>query len=307
MWIVDKALVDLLPRGDTDSLADVEARFHIGSSDARTASSYASLTSAEQVQAAMAATEWRLSSDPWSAVSSWPVRPGGSLDLNDTHWAAAQHGALTYGAGGGSGPPPPSPPMPPTPAPPPSPPSPPGPAPTPPRPPSGKGIHVRKDFKATALFVGRLRTDRARRASLTFKAPDNVGTWRIKAAAVSAGGSGLLYAQAEQDLVASRPLTIQPSMPRIVRVGDSFEAGCTITAAVGAPVVVAVSQPSSTSGALRLISAQNQTVAVSASAPLEVLFRFRAHAVALVNLTFTASAEGGANDAMLYSLPLRGL
>ena len=102
VWVVDKALVDLLP-GDGDGLRNVGAAFHRAAVDAETASSYDALTSDEQTQAALEANQWRLAHDPWATVSDWATRPGGALDQNNTQWFDQQVGSLTLGASGGGG------------------------------------------------------------------------------------------------------------------------------------------------------------------------------------------------------------
>eukprot|EP01047_Picozoa_sp_COSAG01_P098918 COSAG01_NODE_29026_length_647_cov_0.990876_1_plen_63_part_10 len=63
---------------------------------------------------------------------------------------------------------------------------------------------MRSDFKATALYKGRLVTDATGKVTIKFQSPDNVGTWTIKAAAVAKQASDLLYATSEYNLVASR-------------------------------------------------------------------------------------------------------
>eukprot|EP01045_Picozoa_sp_COSAG04_P006507 COSAG04_NODE_322_length_16880_cov_9.938621_2_plen_1548_part_00 len=347
VWIVDKALVDLLPSSG-DDLSDVETQFTPATADASVQSSYTTLSSALQAKTALTATLWRMQHDPWtSLVSDWPTKAGGSLDQNNSQWLSQQIGSLTYGGsyggGGGGGrhpyppapgpaPGPPPPPMPPptpspTPAPgppvpptpsPPTPPPPPGPPPAPgPRPApnhpgkggGGKGVHVRQDFKATALFVGRLATGGSGHAKFKFKSPDNAGTWTVKVAAVRSSASGFRYAMAEDEIVAAKPVTIEPSMPRIVRVGDVFTAGVTITSEAAGAVKVRLAESKSTGTALPLLSATEQHVAVASQKPVEVLFKFRCDAVGTANITFSTSwADGhGAADAMLYSLPLLGL
>ncbi|PNG99586.1 hypothetical protein TSOC_014631, partial [Tetrabaena socialis] len=75
------------------------------------------------------------------------------------------------------------------------------------------------------------------RAVVNFTAPPNLGTFAIRA--YVAAGSIAKYGSAETKVVVRRLLSLTPSVPRFVRVGDSFEAGAVVTVG-SAPATVTV-------------------------------------------------------------------
>ena len=213
---------------------------------------------------------------------------------------------------------PPGPPEPPSPSPPPMPPPPPGPSPSPapgpgptpgPSPTPGSGTHIRKNKVASALFIGNLRANASGVASVNFRLPSNVGTWVIKVAALGKNlGNNVLFGTAKNKMVARKEIDLLPSMPRIVRVGDNFVGGCTVTSLSTANVAVQVVITGSPF--LTLVGPSIVQIKALADAPQEVLFHFKTSGVGNANLTFTAQAAtavgGQASDGFLTSLQLLG-
>lgn len=66
-------------------------------------------------------------------------------------------------------------------------------------------------------------------ATLTFTAPDNVGTYNVRAYVASTDPSERRFASVELDILVRRPLSLVPSSPLAVRVGDTFLAGAIAT------------------------------------------------------------------------------
>ncbi|CAD7694684.1 unnamed protein product, partial [Ostreobium quekettii] len=67
-------------------------------------------------------------------------------------------------------------------------------------------------------------------AAVDFTAPDNLGTFVVRAYAVT---DTPRFGSAEMEVIIRRKLSITPSAPRIVRVGDAFEAGVIVTISGG--------------------------------------------------------------------------
>jgi hypothetical protein len=304
VWVVNKAMVDLLPH-ELPSSSDLHCAAHTRDAPSayiESGTSYYHLGSQSAAATAVTIESRRMSLDPFAPAatgdSSFYPSPGvggfyrtrpcySDLDESDAQWLAQFRQCLTAGCGydrgsafggGTSGPcppRPPPPPRPPTPGPgpmPPTPPLPPGPAPGPSPPstdddgpspgPGGGGPHVRSNFKSEAIFVGKLKVRRdgagtAPVGKLQFKAPDNIGTWRVKVAAVVgadafdsddhvASATGQRYyatADVAMDMIAVKQLDLQPSMPRVVRVGDAFQGGVTVMAEEAAVAHVKVVMP----------------------------------------------------------------
>ena len=85
---------------------------------------------------------------------------------------------------------------------------------------SAKAPSLRRNFSETAYFSALLRTDAAGKVKLDFKLPDTQTTFRVKMYAFWPD----LEQDAEgvQNLVVEQPLTIDLSMPRFLRYGDTL-------------------------------------------------------------------------------------
>lgn len=95
------------------------------------------------------------------------------------------------------------------------------------------------DFVTTPLFTTVL-TGPDGVARVNFTAPANLGTFVLRAYAAATGAAAARrYGSGEGRLVVRRALSLTPSAPRFVRVGDGFEAGCVVTVG-SAPARVSV-------------------------------------------------------------------
>ncbi|BDC94797.1 alpha-2-macroglobulin family protein [Treponema bryantii] len=83
----------------------------------------------------------------------------------------------------------------------------------------------RKDFRPTAFFEPVLVTDKNGEATLTFKMPDSLTTYRITAFGVKDD----LFALQEEEVKVQNPINIQQVQPRRLRERDTAECGVLIT------------------------------------------------------------------------------
>lgn len=86
--------------------------------------------------------------------------------------------------------------------------------------PQGGAIALRSNFDALALYDPSARTDNDGRIKLRLKLPDTASRYRIMVAA--AAGKNF-FGYADTSITAQLPLTLKPSAPRFLNVGDSFE------------------------------------------------------------------------------------
>ena len=163
-------------------------------------------------------------------------------------------------------------------------------------------IPVRSAFETTPLFRPNLVVPASGTLHVPLPLPDNVGSFNVRAYAVTANSQ---FGVGEAQQVARRPISLVSSTPRIVRVGDDFSCGFTVTAAdpsfrgdvtVTATVV---------RGGLALSEAGSQNVRLSGAGPQEVVFSFTASALENAQLQFSASSAAG-NDAFTTDLPVLG-
>jgi uncharacterized protein YfaS (alpha-2-macroglobulin family) len=159
------------------------------------------------------------------------------------------------------------------------------------------GAGIRSKFKTTAIFVPSVVTDDKGHAALEFKLPDNLTTFRIMAVAAT---SGDLFGSGQSKVVVSKPLLALPSLPRIARVGDRFEAGVVVhSKGVPAGEVKVTAQAEG----IGLSGPSEKRVSLSEGRPQEVRFAFTPDGAGVSTLTFRV--EGGAEkDAVTQKLPI---
>jgi uncharacterized protein YfaS (alpha-2-macroglobulin family) len=89
----------------------------------------------------------------------------------------------------------------------------------------GEGVTMRKDFDAVAFYAPSVVTDAEGRAKVSFRLPDGLTKYRVMAVAVSHGAE---LGAGEASVRTRKPLMLRPALPRVVRVGDAFQAGVVV-------------------------------------------------------------------------------
>lgn len=181
---------------------------------------------------------------------------------------------------------------------------------------SGEDASLRRqsDFVTTPLFTV-LTTKSDGRGTVTLKVPQNLGSFVIRAYAATKGSpiAASKYGSDESWLLVRRTVSLTPSVPRIARVGDKFEAGVVVTAAgstTETSLTVSAELINSTR-ALSLLpaSAIAKTVTVSPTQQQqEVRFQFEANAIGNATIEFTISLSDSStiSDALQVQLPVLG-
>ncbi|MGL5807501.1 MAG: Ig-like domain-containing protein [Xenococcaceae cyanobacterium] len=85
---------------------------------------------------------------------------------------------------------------------------------------------IRNDFRAIAYYNGSVLTDANGKATVNFKLPDDLTTWRVMVVATDGNWH---FGNGETTFTATKPLLSNPVLPQFVRQGDRFEAGLAIT------------------------------------------------------------------------------
>ena len=83
----------------------------------------------------------------------------------------------------------------------------------------------RKDFRPTAVFEPVVMTDKNGQATVTFKVPDSLTTYRVTAFGVKDD----LFALQEDEFTVQNPINVQQVQPRLLRERDTAECGVLIT------------------------------------------------------------------------------
>jgi uncharacterized protein YfaS (alpha-2-macroglobulin family) len=147
----------------------------------------------------------------------------------------------------------------------------------------GAEVRLMSDFKVTPLFAV-ATTGAGGDATVAFAAPPNLGTFVVRAYAASPpdGEAPTLYGAGESRVVVRRGVSLLPSLPRIVRTGDTFEGGVIVTSpgASGATKVTVVASIGGKAGAGRPVVLQSgaasdsTSVTVAAGGQEELRFKF---------------------------------
>jgi uncharacterized protein YfaS (alpha-2-macroglobulin family) len=156
----------------------------------------------------------------------------------------------------------------------------------------GGGEGMRADFKTTAFFDAEQVTTNEGRAHYHFKLPDNLTTFRLMAVVAGADDR---FGSGDATITTSRKLMARPALPRIVRVGDAFEAGVIVSSRdlpqTSADVSIKVK-------GLDLVGAATQRAVVPKGGNVEVRFPVRATSAGEASIELAVSG-GGEKDSVL--------
>jgi uncharacterized protein YfaS (alpha-2-macroglobulin family) len=144
---------------------------------------------------------------------------------------------------------------------------------------------LRKDFRALAFWVGSIATDANGKATADVKLPESLTTYRIMAVAadkVSRFGSG------ESEIRINKPLTLKPTFPRFLAVGDTALFGSVIASQLADAGSAVVTIQSLDPNLLEIRGASRQTIQLAANGSAEVRFEAVAKRVGPARVQMTA-------------------
>ncbi len=124
------------------------------------------------------------------------------------------------------------------------------------------------------------------KARHTFTLPDNLSTWRIMAVAVDGPGD---FGSGDAQVEVSKPLMVQPALPKSVAIGDEVE--LTATVRNRQPYAVMTQVELVLTGPLTLNGPGTQPLALAPQQSLEVRFRARATAAGHAKVVWRATAK----------------
>src|SRR5690606_15569214 len=82
---------------------------------------------------------------------------------------------------------------------------------------AGGVSELRKDFRVLAFWLGSVVTDANGQASVDVKLPESLTTYRIMAVA---GDRDSRFGSGDAEVRTNKPLTLRPTFPRFLAVGD---------------------------------------------------------------------------------------
>ena len=163
---------------------------------------------------------------------------------------------------------------------------------------------LRRDFPDTAFWNAFFVTGADGTGSVTVTLPDSLTTWRLIARGVTAD---TLVGQGTNDVVATRPLLLRPTLPRFLTVGDQVDIQAVIQNNTSNTIAAKVTlDVGGTDSPVTLTDNPEQSVEVAANG--QVLVRWRIAARTAGEVTIQMKVEGGGlNDAMVQKLPIQRL
>ncbi|HEU4402549.1 MAG TPA: alpha-2-macroglobulin family protein, partial [Candidatus Polarisedimenticolia bacterium] len=168
------------------------------------------------------------------------------------------------------------------------------------------GPEVRRDFRALAVWRGDVVTDESGKASLSFTLPDSLTTYRLMAVALAGAQE---FGSGEVEFRVSKPVGLEPALPRFLRPEDSARAGMVVRNRTKQAQQVEVSVTSLAVAPIELKGATKQTVSVPAGSSVEVGFGVVARQPGEARLRFDAvtTGPGPERDALEVTLPVVAL
>ncbi|NEP41402.1 MAG: alpha-2-macroglobulin family protein, partial [Okeania sp. SIO2H7] len=91
---------------------------------------------------------------------------------------------------------------------------------------SAANTRIRSEFKPWAYYNGSVVAGKDGLATVSFKLPDDLTTWRVMAVATD---GDLHFGSGEATFIATKPLLSNPILPQFLRKGDRFEGGLSVT------------------------------------------------------------------------------
>ncbi|MBC8231666.1 Ig-like domain-containing protein [bacterium] len=155
---------------------------------------------------------------------------------------------------------------------------------------------VRKEFLKLAYYNPNLVTDENGHASFSFKAPDNLTTWKIMVVSV---GKDDLFGYGNEKVIVSQPFILRAVFPRFSRIGDEFFSGVAVTNLTEGDGEIKVSAEI-LGGESSVIFKDNEAKmkmekvgqTIRSGESKTVLFPFKARRPGTASLRFTAYFEG---------------
>ncbi len=163
----------------------------------------------------------------------------------------------------------------------------------------------RKEFRTLAFWQGSLKTGRDGKATFNFTAPDNLTTYRV--VAVGQTKTNQFGGNASATVQVSKPLLINPVLPRFLRNGDEVELRAVVQQKFSDSDEITVRCVTDASCKLLVDGSATQTA--KRDAPM--VFRFRAKVgdvdLAPAKIRFEAMAKSDAkmSDAVELTLPVQ--
>ncbi len=162
---------------------------------------------------------------------------------------------------------------------------------------------IRKDFRVLAFWLGSLPTDANGHATTDVTLPESLTTYRIMAVAADRNSR---FGSADSEIRINKPVTLKPTWPRFLAVGDTAHFGAVVTSQLKSAGTAVVTVKSLDPSVLDLGPAAAATLPVAAGGSVEARFQATAKSIGRARLQMTV-AIGTETDAFEDVIPVEVL
>ena len=162
---------------------------------------------------------------------------------------------------------------------------------------------LRKDFRVLAFWLGSVATDAQGRASVKVKLPESLTTYRIMAVAADRTSR---FGSADNEVRVNKPITLKPTFPRFLAVGDTAAFGAVVTSQLQTAGSAVVTMKSLDPSVLELTGVATQTLPIGAAGSIEARFAAAGRAIGRARIQMTVKV-GSETDAFEDVIPVEVL
>jgi uncharacterized protein YfaS (alpha-2-macroglobulin family) len=148
---------------------------------------------------------------------------------------------------------------------------------------------TRQDFRVLAFWIGSIVTDARGHASAEVKLPESLTTYRIMAVA---GDRASRFGFGDSEIRINKPVTLKPTFPRFLAVGDKASFGAVVTSQLPAAGQATVTIESLDPELLQFAAAAPQTIDVPAGGSVEARFDAAGRAIGRARIRMTVRLNG---------------
>jgi uncharacterized protein YfaS (alpha-2-macroglobulin family) len=162
---------------------------------------------------------------------------------------------------------------------------------------------LRKDFRVLAFWVGSVATDANGHADVDVKLPESLTTYRIMAVA---GDRSSRFGSGDSEVRINKPLTLKPTFPRFLAVGDKASFGAVVTSQLPAAGTAVVTIKSLDPDVLLFNGAAEQTLPIAGGGSIEARFDAAGRTIGRARVQMTVKV-GSETDAFEDVIPVEVL
>ncbi len=162
---------------------------------------------------------------------------------------------------------------------------------------------LRKDFRVLAFWLGSVATDANGHADVDVKLPESLTTYRIMAVA---GDRSSRFGSGDSEVRVNKPLTLKPTFPRFLAVGDKASFGAVVTSQLPAAGTAVVTIKSLDPEVLLFNGLAEQTLPIAGGGSVEARFDAAGRAIGRARVQMTVKV-GNETDAFEDVIPVEVL